>query len=159
MNKFLVILGLLLIASTAAATSQESEPVIWKGTTYYPLLGPGMPWSSLPETQRRHFDMDSTANHKGYHATWEIKDSVLYLASFEAMQHGKKVSLDEIFPGRKPPIKAEWFSNFIILPQGKTLGRDLDDRPVYAKELLLHFMNGKLMKTEEKTGESSRVTR
>ena len=159
MNKFFAILGLSLIASTAGATSQESEPVVWKGTTYYPLSGPGMPWNSSPNTPRRLFDEDSTSNYKGYHATWEVKDGVLYLTSFEAKEHGKKVGLSQIFPGKTPPIKAEWFSNSIDLPQGGPIGRDSDDRPVYARELLLHFTKGKLVKTEEKAADSSRTVR
>ncbi len=158
MNKLLV-LGFLMIVSTAAATQQESEPVKWKGETYYPLFGPGMPWNSSPNTPRRHFDLDSTANYKGYHATWEIKDGVLYLDSFEAREHGKRVGIRQIFPGRKPPIKADWYSESIDLPQGKSIGTDLDFKPVYAKELWLHFKDGKLIRTEMKAGDARQVMR
>ena len=82
MSRFFVILGFLLIASTAAATPQESEPVLWNGTIYYPLAGPGMPWNSSPRDGRRPPSCDQRRRPRSKvtpaRASWTFGPSRLY---------------------------------------------------------------------------------
>jgi hypothetical protein len=65
------------------------------------------------------FDISSTANYKGYTATWEVKDLRLSLATFHAKTNGQPYSVSFLFPGRKLPVHADWYSGLIHIIGGR----------------------------------------
>lgn len=77
MSRLTIILALLLMAFAAHATRQVSDLLIWQGETVYPERGATI-WEAFPEKQQPKFDLDTTANWKGYRAKWEIKDDTLF---------------------------------------------------------------------------------
>ena len=99
--RFASILALLFVAQSAHATRQSSDPLIWKGETVYPERGPSI-WKAFPDKQEPKFDMDTTANWKGYRAKWEIKDDLLLLISLEGRIDGNSVP-----PRRNPSWRKE----------------------------------------------------
>ena len=150
MNLVITILGLLFLTASAHATRQITDPLEWKGETVYPASGPTI-WDAFPEKQKPKFDMDSTANWKGYGAKWGIKEDTLFLTSLDGRIGGKEVEISDLFPGKKPPIPATWFSGTIIIPRGKEIGLlKRKARYVYTKETHLTVKKGKLVKVEEK---------
>lgn len=145
------ILALVFVTHSAHATRQISDPLVWKGETVYPESAPSI-WEAFPEKEKPKFDMDSTANWKGYRAEWEIKDDLLLLVSVKGEIDGRSVRIGDLFPGKKSPISATWFSGTLIIPRGKEIGLMKGEaRYVYTKEMHLTIEKGKVVKTEEKT--------
>lgn len=154
-NTTLASLMLLAATHSAQATRQGSDPLIWNGETVHPENGPTI-WDAFPENQRiiqkPKFDIESTANYKGYTAKWEIKDDALHLVSLEGKIDGKKVGVSDVFPGKTVPILASWFSGTVIIPRGKEIGLMKGEaRYVYTQETHLTIQKGKVAKVEEKT--------
>lgn len=149
------ILALLLVTNSAHATRQRSDPLLWRGETVYPELGPSI-WGAFPGNekiiQNPKFDFESTGNYNGYRAKWEIKDDALFLVFLEGKIDGKSVGIGDLFPGKNSPISAVWFSGTLIIPRGKEIGLMKGEaRYVYTKEMHLTIEKGKVVKTEEKT--------
>ncbi len=64
------------------------------------------------------FDVTSSANWKAYEAKWLVRDSKLYLQSITARQDGKPVKDGQIFPGKRFPWHARWFTGRIHIAVG-----------------------------------------
>lgn len=99
----------------------------------------------------------STANWRGYHGEWKIKNSRLYLVSMSACilkATGKgrrplksdrdysRVDLNYFFPGQKE-VFAEWFSGEIRIPIGKMLAYiHMGYESLFEKDLIIGFKDG-----------------
>ena len=94
------------LAAPANATDQAMDGVAIDGEEYYFIETPMSPYWS--ETQPvPQFDPDSTANWKGYTATWEIRDGKLWLATFTAQFKGKPFDAEKML-GTRLPAEATW---------------------------------------------------
>lgn len=92
-----------------------------------------------------HFDIPNTANYKGYTASWEVKDSRLYMATFHATTNQQPYSISWLFPGRKLPIHADWYSGTLHIVSGKeTLAQG---RYTYERVTTLQVTNGVVLTT------------
>jgi len=117
-----------LLCKVASATPQVGDTVVFGGRSFpfaeVPMLGL---WDFEERTgfkvgtgreQPPPFDVRSTANWDGYEATFEIRESKLFLREIVGSLDGKKRTNQEILPGRAFPVVATWFTGRIHLGVG-----------------------------------------
>jgi hypothetical protein len=98
---------------------------------------------------RPNFTFRSTANWRGYIATWEIDNGVLYLRDINASIDGSEAGMEEVFPGQVGRIEAKWFTGQLRVPQGKLLKYVHGDYlSVYERDLIITVEAGKVVKVE-----------
>jgi len=114
------ILGALafIAAVPASATDQVRDTIVFAGKRDTIIERPLSDFlRRLPEIPR--FDIPNTANYKGYEASWEVRGSRLYLASFSAATNRQPYSISMLFPRRKLPIHADWYSGTVHIIGGR----------------------------------------
>jgi hypothetical protein len=136
----------LLVPETALATTQFSDILYLNGQKH---SLDSLPLESHygPENPRPDFRAPNTATWRGYIATWEIDRDVLYLKSIQAWTDQGKVGLEALFPGRKGPVPATWFTGKLKVPQGKIL-KPAVPHPIYGKYLLISVEKGRVVNQE-----------
>lgn len=105
------------VSRSAIATEQEQDLLILEGQHIYtydlPRLDEAFPDLTFPE-----FEMISTANRKGYRATWATFQNHLYLVGLEARVDGKRkqglLRNNQIIAKRKFPLKVTLWSGKIV---------------------------------------------
>jgi hypothetical protein len=144
----LAALGVLgcLVPEAALATTQFSDILYVNGQKcsldslpleqYY---GPGNP--------RPKFRAPNTATWRGYIATWEIDRGVLYLKAIRAWTDQGQVGLPALFPGRKGPVPATWFTGRLKIPQGPVV-KPAVPHPIYGKYRLITVEQGRVVHQE-----------
>jgi hypothetical protein len=80
----------------------------------------------------------STACHRGYQGTWEIRDQFLYL---------KKIEGEEAEMIGDEPIPADWFTGTLSVGRGKIL-HNFGDGPVYEKLQVITIEAGRIVSTD-----------
>jgi hypothetical protein len=144
----LTVLGVLcfLVPEAALATTQCSDILYLNGQEHslesLPLeqyYGPGNP--------RPKFRAPNTATWRGYIATWEIDRGVLHLKAIRAWTDQGEVGLEALFPGRKGPVAAAWFTGKLRIPQGKILKPGVP-YPIYEKYLMITVKKGRVVSQE-----------
>jgi hypothetical protein len=148
---FIWSLGAVLIVLAAIpvfATEQGRDTITFAGQQDSMLERPLNDFlRRLPEIPR--FDIPSTASYKGYTASWEVKDSRLYLATFHATTNRQPYSVSLLFPGRKLPIHADWYSGTVHIVSGReTLAQG---RYTYERVVALQVTNGVVVATNRMT--------
>jgi hypothetical protein len=101
----------------------------------------------LPTIPR--FDIPNTANYKGYTASWMVKDSRLYLATFHATTNHQSYSISSLFPARKLPIHADWYSGALHVISGKQVLKE--GRYTYERVTTFQMTNGVIISTNRMT--------
>jgi hypothetical protein len=144
----LAALGVLgfLLPEPALATTQFSDILYLNGQKYSldslplePYYGPGNP--------RPKFRAPNTATWRGYIATWEIDRGVLYIKAIRAWTDQGQVGLEALFPGRKVPVSATWFTGRLMIPQGPVV-KPAVPHPIYGKYLLITVEQGRVVHQE-----------
>ena len=141
-------------------TAQNMEEISYKRKKYRMAAGPFNAYLKKHGIQTVSW---STANWRGYHGEWKIKNGRLYLAAISAsipkktskgghsLQSGDdrlSVGLDYFFPNQKE-VFAEWFSGQIRIPTGKMLAYiHMGYESIYEKDLIIEFKDG--IKVSEK---------
>lgn len=125
------------------ATDQVGDAIVVDGQQQYvrenPLIGF---WT---RENRPRFDPVSTGNWKGYTSRWEIRDSTLFLTSFDAKIDGKRVDASSIFGAQGLPIPAIWFTGKLTAVRG---GFPMpSDKPHFAPASLHLVEHGKVRQT------------
>lgn len=102
----LIAAAICCIPGSAFATIQESDLVILEGQHIYADSPPSLE-EVFPDIKFPEFEMISTANRKGYRATWATFQKRLYLVGLEARVAGNKELLrnNELIPGHDFPLK------------------------------------------------------
>ena len=121
----IILAAVLICAATAgpaSTTRQVHEKVIWNGDEYYAEEHPGV-LGVFEKGEGPSFVMISTANYRGYRATWEIKDGRLYLRDMVGRTREGDVTIADVFPKRRPPIPVDWYTGAIIIPGRFEIGR------------------------------------
>src|SRR5688572_18193531 len=104
--RVLVAAAIAFTIGQAFATDQGRDAITFAGQQDSILERPLNDFlGRLPKSPR--FDIPNTSNYKGYTASWEVKDSRLYLATFQATTNRQPYSISSLFPGRKLPIPAD----------------------------------------------------
>ena len=139
----------VLIAIVALATPQPDDTLKYGDHTFaireIPMLGLWDYGEGEPphgKVKPPLFDFAGSGNWAGYEAKWRIRDSTLFLDSMTAKRGGKRIKNEQIFPGERFPLKAEWFTGRIHLPVG---GYNEADQ-VYESVIVCHIENGTVVK-------------
>jgi hypothetical protein len=95
----------------AGATQQVSDALIIRGKIIYTHDMPGLK-KAFPKLNVPEFEITSTANYKGYSASWAVIEDQLYLVGLEAMpkNDGEMLWDEKILKGQKFPVKVEEWS-------------------------------------------------
>jgi hypothetical protein len=159
-----VFISLLLLSSTlytSSATSQAPDVLIYDNKIYDLFANPLESFytkrNNRPPFRIRPDVMGSSSNWRGYVATWEIKDEVLYLRAIDAWicdsdeyvtDKCKKADLREIFGESclKGKVRATRFSGHLRIPDGKLLHYvHMGYGSVYEREIILAVESGKVI--------------
>ncbi|HWQ91436.1 MAG TPA: hypothetical protein VN673_07175 [Clostridia bacterium] len=144
--KSLTVIAVLILGVSVSATEQERDLVRYADKRLWMLERPLKDFlRQLPAIPR--FDIADTANYKGYTAGWEIKECRLYLASFSATTNNQPFSIGLLFPERKLPFVADWYSGRIHIPSGKKTFAQ--GRYTFERVTILHVTNGVVITTNE----------
>jgi hypothetical protein len=131
-----------LAGDPALATAQQADKLIVDGRQERLNTNPLEPWRAAQGDRIPEMPSMSSANWRGYVATWEVDAGKLWLRSVMGrkptgrMERIETVSLDgkpgvheipefaphdylpELFPGRTTVV-AEWFTGTLIVPRGE----------------------------------------
>lgn len=141
---------LLLSAVPAWPTAQIPEKILYEGEPGFLHTNPLESYITK-DTPRPEFAAPHTACWRGYIGTWEIREGYLYLTDLKAWMRdsdGKAspVGLEAVFPGRKPPLKAEWFTGTLRIPRGKPIKYvHMGYQTVYEEEVHLRIEAGRVV--------------
>lgn len=157
MKRALLITLLALSCISASATGQINDIVLIDGETWE------MPVSPLLSLKGKEYEMFkellgnrnsvSTANYRGYVATWHVGRRGLYLDKVEVLQNNgtweevDMAKLKKVLKKHKDKgmIRAEWYSGQISI--GKGAGPQNPDNPYapsFAENWSLHLKKGKI---------------
>lgn len=147
------ILGCFILSSAARATGQEADRLVYKNKKYALFSNPLEAYykdeDAKPAFRPRENVLSSTANWRGYVATWEITEGRLYLVGIESWicnfqqyvaKNCKKADLKELFRERyvNGKVLANWFSGELRVPDGKLLEYvHMGYGSVYEREIIL----------------------
>jgi hypothetical protein len=84
---------------------------------------------------------------RGYIGHWQIIDGKLFLTRLGTYDDDVDIDLDYLFPGRKPPIFASWYSGKLRVPVGdQLLYVHMGWQSRYERERILHVRHGHVVK-------------
>lgn len=146
---------LIFFSLTAPATATAQFPEIIRidggkqvGITTLPLS----PYLELPDNVERFQrylkeGQGCTALWRNYVGSWEIKNKKLYLTKFEinacSTERKRAIPLDKLFPGKSQPVLADWYSGYLVIPQGKmTQYVHMGYESRYERYLVVHILKG-----------------
>ena len=124
MNKiYLIILTWITLISTASATGQEGERIIWKGQKYEMLTLPLFQCHEFDNLGRKmEREASITSLWRGYQGHWFIENDMLYL-DYIVPESGKNLYAKDIPELRKycknGRVAATWFSDTLRVVSGK----------------------------------------
>lgn len=130
-------------------TAQSGDRLIYNNEEYSIATEPLYKFLKTYK-EKYNFISFSSANWRGYHATWKIKLDALYLIDFSgnvgtSMVDFKHVDFDFISPNKKE-LYAFWFTGEIRVPQGELLQYVHHGYgSVFEKDMILVFRNGRLL--------------
>jgi hypothetical protein len=136
----------LLIPKAALGTTQFSD-ILYLNGQKHSLDSLPLEQYYHPGNPRPKFRAPNTATWRGYIATWEIEQGVLYLKAILAWTDQGEVGLEALCPGKKGPVAATWFTGKLRVPQGKIL-KPAVPHPIYAKYLMITVEKGRLVSQE-----------
>jgi hypothetical protein len=142
---------LVLISNHAFATAQFGDRLNYQGETVSIFSNPLESFFNKENPRPKDiFKPMCSACWRGYVATWKIESGYLYLIKLVEGSCGsnpKEIEISKVFPRRKPPVKATWFSGIIRIPKGRRLMYvHMGYHSIYEKELFLKFDRGELVK-------------
>ncbi|MDD5712945.1 MAG: hypothetical protein PHY31_09360 [Smithellaceae bacterium] len=148
---FLVIILLTATSGQAFATAQFPDELIYKGKTYPIFSNPLESYFGTAHPRPEGlFPASCTALWRGYVATWKIEEDALYLVKVVAgtcAADAPEIPLTNIFPGSKGPIRADWFTGTLVVPQGEILMYvHMGYGSVYEKELHIKIDKGRFIR-------------
>jgi hypothetical protein len=104
----------------------------------------------IPKARRPKFAPDSTACHRGYTGTWEVREGMLTLVALEGgLWQGDDVvdaSLELVFPKARGGLPATWFTGELRCVEGllhEYVHHGFGSQ--FERDRLLHFEKGRLM--------------
>ncbi len=127
MRSSLLIISLLpvgiVLAMAAASPQQALDTISYRGRHLTIIERPLDTFlRRSPKTPR--FDIQSAANWQPYTASWEMRDSKLYLTAFRATINDQPVDAFFLFPDRKLPVHADWFSGTLHIPKRPAMAHE-----------------------------------
>mgnify|MGYP003583842587 CR=1 FL=1 len=90
----------------------------------------------------------STANHKGYEATWSVVAGKLFLVALAGVAEStSEQDVSTVFPGCSGPVFAEWFSGKIDIQSGRIV-EPAEFNPLFEHQIALTFRSGRVVSKE-----------
>lgn len=126
MKTILTIIFAVLFGLNVFATAQQPDKLIYNGIEYNLHSNPLESYFEKNPDKRPKGGIMSTSLWRGYVATFEIRDSVLYVKDIQISyydttdnDHDKqwKSVINEVFPEKKE-IKVDWLTGILVLPYG-----------------------------------------
>lgn len=124
------ILFLLLGLLEAYATAQYPDIIIYKGREYKLHSNPMEAYFKKYPDKRPDGGITSTALWRGYVATFEVRDDVLFVKDIEIEIPDEDANesfdtkwvsaMDQVFPDQKE-VKVDWLTGILVLPYGKMI--------------------------------------
>ena len=129
-------------------TAQFRDSIKYNGQQYSLATEPLDPYLQAMDID---YPSTSTANYRGYIASWEIKDDKLYLIKLVIPGFNPEMTREEdLFPGEKRTF-AEWYTGKLRIPHGELLDYVHQGYgSLFEKELYLRFLMGELIGKSEK---------
>ena len=150
---FVATLSLLTLRSNA--TAQEPDILFYKGKKYSLYTNPLEGYFKKYPDKRPKTSIISTANWRGYVATFEIIDSTIFLRDIEIEVEDaknrirRKSAMDDVFPGQKV-VALEWFNGLLTLPYGQMIQYvHMGYSSAYENYLILEIRVGTLTKAKD----------
>ncbi len=163
MQKYLIVISLILFGSfTVWATGQAPDVLIYDHKIYDLFSNPLESYYKS-EKEKPAFRVHpniisvSSGNWRGYVATWEIVEDVLYLRGIDAwicdyskkiMDDCKRADLKAIFGAKceNGKVQGDWFTGDLRIPDGKQLQYvHMGYGSVYERDILLTVKAGKIV--------------
>jgi hypothetical protein len=148
-------LTLSLLTVDSYATAQEPDILIYGAKKYYLYTNPLDSYFKKFPDKKPKTTIVSTANWRGYIATFEIIDNTLFLRDIEIEVDDDKNGLrnksvmDEVFPGEKI-VALEWFNGLLTVPYGQLLKYvHMGYSSAYENYMILEIRLGNLTKTKD----------
>ena len=116
----------LMLPGVACATAQVPDTIRIDGEEHDLNTNPLSAHLESVRWERPENIVISSANWRGYIASWEVKDEQLLLIDVTVLLGGadsgdyvKKSILAELFPSAPTGVPASWYSGALIVPQGE----------------------------------------
>ncbi len=132
------------------ATGQFGDVIIYEGKKEQLFTNPLQPY-----LQERGIKFKGTCSAcwRGYQATWEVRDSALYLVRLKectCRDTDRDIPLSRIARGYPKELMATWYSGELRIPQGKMLQYyHAGYASVYEYDLLLTIREGRVVETKK----------
>lgn len=125
-SRILMVCLALAIAPGARATAQASDLLIVEGKEFALNTNPLESQLEKRKWKRPEEAVISSANWRGYIATWEIKDEKLFLKNATILvsdpkdedEYVSKSITQDLYPGASE-VFADWYTGALIVPDGK----------------------------------------
>ena len=99
-------------------TAQFSDHIVMEGQEHRLYCEPlEMFWNG--DNPKPDFAPPHTGCWRGYIASWKVEGSKLYLTGIDT--ENENLKMEKVFPDRKPPIFADWFTGELRIPQGEMI--------------------------------------
>jgi len=149
-----VILILAIATSSAFATAQHPDKILYDGQEYILHTNPMEPYFAEHPDLKPETDFPNTALWRGYVATFAFKANLLMLEDIEvqiSVERGEeeypykwKSVLGEVVPEGEI-LKVDWFTGILVLPYGERVQYvHMGYGSTYSDYILLEVMNGRL---------------
>ena len=154
--RLFIYLLLCALALPSRATEQVPDKILVDGEEY--VLLSQSPFGALlnrPDMNSALNDAvnqagpKSTANWRGYVATWEIRDKRLLLRSLDLNGSGEKpqlLPLSTFFLGQNSPVDTVWYSGTLLIGKGK--GKLVRDNPHFKSDIDRHYQYRRAVRYE-----------
>ncbi len=149
----LILFVLIMKPDLGLTTAQHPDSLVYQGETLPIFSNPLESFFNEKNPRPNHlFPFLSTACWRGYIATWKIEEKQLHLINLKNCappSEAREIPLSSVFLGRKGPVRADWYSGTLRIPQGKELLYvHMGYGSVYEKELILTIERGKVVREE-----------
>jgi hypothetical protein len=141
-----------LLSVFAFATAQEGD-ILFVDGKYFIHTNPLKPFLDKSPARVPKSDVTSSANWRGYVATWRVKDDRLILTDISILHAVTKSGqsgfsteprsvMADVFPSQKE-VLAEWFTGHVIIPDGKLVNYvHMGYASTYEKYIILRVERG-----------------
>jgi hypothetical protein len=149
----LVAVAMVWIPVAALATAQIPDGIVMDGERTLLHSEPlnALLWRSPAEggIELKRPEQPCSGSWRGYRAEWRLQDRQLFLENVFTDACAKappEVPLSSLFPGRSGPIRADWFTGVLVIPQGKqTKYVHMGYQSVYERYVLLVLKKGQVV--------------
>lgn len=163
MKYIIVIVSIFCWALPCSATPQILDMLVMGKDTFFLYTSPLAEISNLIAKDSSFINkrVYTTANKRGFVASWELIGEQIYLTKISDLRNGKlEANLQTIFETKEyqPKIKATWINEEIIAHSKYALhGYLIGLSDVYEKEIILKVKSGKVLATEHLNNDWART--